>query len=97
LSESSSLVKNRERVIGNQGSLTREEGRTEALVRWRISAGEGGVAEAQGVSPETERGSGQRGNRAWPRARVGKRFLKTDYGRTGQSTVPVRCTPDRAQ
>jgi hypothetical protein len=24
-------------------------------------------------------------------------FLKTEYGRTGQSTVPVRCTPDSAQ
>jgi hypothetical protein len=27
----------------------------------------------------------------------GKDFLKTGYGRTGQSTVPVRCTPDSAQ
>jgi hypothetical protein len=27
----------------------------------------------------------------------GKDFLKTDYGRTGQSTVLVRCTPDSAQ
>jgi hypothetical protein len=27
----------------------------------------------------------------------GKVFLKTGYGRTGQSTVPVRCTPDSAQ
>jgi hypothetical protein len=26
-----------------------------------------------------------------------RRFFKTQYGRTGQSTVPVRCTPDRAQ
>jgi hypothetical protein len=24
-------------------------------------------------------------------------FFKTHYGRTGQSTVPVRCTPDRAR
>jgi hypothetical protein len=24
-------------------------------------------------------------------------FFKTRYGRTGQSTVPVRCTPDSAQ
>jgi hypothetical protein len=24
-------------------------------------------------------------------------FFKTRYGRTGQSTVPVRCTPDNAQ
>ena len=30
-------------------------------------------------------------------ARGGKIFLKTGYGRTGQSTVPVRCTPDSAQ
>jgi hypothetical protein len=27
----------------------------------------------------------------------GRIFLKTSYGRTGQSTVPVRCTPDSAQ
>jgi hypothetical protein len=27
----------------------------------------------------------------------GKVFLKTGYGRTEQSTVPVRCTPDSAQ
>jgi hypothetical protein len=27
----------------------------------------------------------------------GKPFLKTDYGRTGQSTVPVRYTPNSAQ
>jgi hypothetical protein len=45
----------REWVIGNQGSLTREEGRIVAWVRRRIAAGEGGVAGAQEVSPETER------------------------------------------
>jgi hypothetical protein len=27
----------------------------------------------------------------------GKGFLKIEYGRTGQSTVPVWCTPDSAQ
>jgi hypothetical protein len=27
----------------------------------------------------------------------GKVFFKTGYGRTGQSIVPVRCTPDSAQ
>jgi hypothetical protein len=27
----------------------------------------------------------------------GKGFLKTEYGHTGQSTMPVRCTPDSAQ
>jgi hypothetical protein len=27
----------------------------------------------------------------------GEIFLKTSYGRTGQSTVSVRCTPDSAQ
>jgi hypothetical protein len=26
-----------------------------------------------------------------------RRFFKTRYGRTGQSTVPVRCIPDSAQ
>jgi hypothetical protein len=31
------------------------------------------------------------------RSRAGGPFFKTRYGRTGQSTVPVRCTPDSAQ
>jgi hypothetical protein len=34
---------------------------------------------------------------AWPQARAGKAFLKTDYGHTRQSTVSVRCTSDNAQ
>jgi hypothetical protein len=42
-------------VIGNHGSLTREEGRIVARVRRRITASEGGVSGAQEVSPETER------------------------------------------
>jgi hypothetical protein len=48
-------------------------------------------------TPETER-ERQRTERSGcrPRAREGKVFLKTGYGRTGQSTVPVRCTPDSA-
>jgi hypothetical protein len=42
-------------VIGNQGSLTREEDRIVARVRRRIAAGEGGVTGAQEESPEIER------------------------------------------
>jgi hypothetical protein len=106
LSESSrSGEEQRERVIGNQGSLTREEGRSVALVRRRIATGEGGVAGGQELTPETERGSGQRGNRAWPRAQAGKRFFKnrlwahrTVYSacpvHTGQRTVAVRWTTE---
>jgi hypothetical protein len=49
-------------------------------------------------SPEPEgRGRETENRGARPRARGGKDFLKTGYGRTGQSTVPVRCTPDSTQ
>ena len=44
-----------------------------------------------------ERGREQRSGECRPRAREEKGFLKTGYGRTGQSTVHVRCTPDSAQ
>jgi hypothetical protein len=33
----------------------------------------------------------------WPRAQAGKGFLKMGYGYTGQSTVPIRWTPDNTQ
>jgi hypothetical protein len=56
-----------------------------------VVAGEGVIAR------DRERGREQSRETAWPRAREGKEFLKTEYGRTGQSTVPVRCTPDSAQ
>jgi hypothetical protein len=49
-------------------------------------------------SPETERKEALAESKTKPLARSGwRRFFKTRYGRTGQSTVPVRCTPDSAQ
>jgi hypothetical protein len=49
-------------------------------------------------SPETERKRALAGSKTEPLAWSGWRpFFKTRYGRTGQSTVPVRCTPDSAQ
>jgi hypothetical protein len=61
-------------------------------------AGEEGRSPATGGrSPETESGDRVERRNARPRAREGKDFLKTGYGCTGQSTVPVRCTPDSAQ
>jgi hypothetical protein len=38
-----------------------------------------------------------KGGKLLARARVGKSFLKTSYGRTGQSIVPIRCTPNNTQ
>jgi hypothetical protein len=64
------------------------EGRSSARVE---IAGEGGDR----LNPRAEVGQGRKW--AWPRAWAEKNFLKTEYGRTGQSTVPVRCTPDSAQ
>jgi hypothetical protein len=46
---------------------------------------------------ETERVRARAEKLPRSRARARKAFLKTNYGCTGQSTVPVRCTPDNAQ
>jgi hypothetical protein len=49
-------------------------------------------------SPETERAKAVNREEVPGLGRErGKDFLKTGYGRTGQSTVHVRCTPDSAQ
>jgi hypothetical protein len=60
-----------------------------------------GESPVGGRSPAEERETPERQREtegvSLPRARAGKGFLKTEYGRTGQSTVPVRCTPDSAQ
>jgi hypothetical protein len=49
-------------------------------------------------SPETEReGAGREKKRASGSVSGWRPFFKTRYGHTGQSTVPVRCTPDSAQ
>jgi hypothetical protein len=60
-----------------------------------------GESSVGGRSPAEERETPERQREAegvsLPRARAGKGFLKTEYGRTGQCTVHVRCTPDSAQ
>jgi hypothetical protein len=45
----------------------------------------------------TERKTGEGRTGSLWLGRAGGLFFKTRYGRTGQSTVPVRCTPDSAQ
>jgi hypothetical protein len=88
----------KKRCRGEAGLLTRERAGTSTEDRRStVVAGEG-ESPARVETPETLRRRGER-QRKWslPRARAGKDFLKTEYGRTGQSTVPVRCTPDNAQ
>jgi hypothetical protein len=60
----------------------------------RIAGGD----EERGETPESTR-ENQRGEEKCPVLGLGrgKDFLKPDYGHTGQSTVPVRCTLDSAQ
>jgi hypothetical protein len=71
--------------------------------RGSLAQGAGGsppgreVAGDGGKAPETERGCSRGEEMSLGSARAEKSFLKTEYGRTGQSTVPVRCTPDSAQ
>jgi hypothetical protein len=57
----------------------------------------GGRRRGVEIARDRERGAENIEGSARPRAREGKDFLKTEYGRTGQSTVSVRCTPDSAQ
>jgi hypothetical protein len=75
--------------------------RGKGMSRSRVAGGSPERREIAGdgeKSPEPEgRGRETENRGARPRARGGKDFLKTGYGRTGQSTVPVRCTPDSAQ
>jgi hypothetical protein len=61
------------------------------------------VREIAGERVDRRRGSKRREQRAQRKKRASgsvsgwRPFFKTRYGRTGQSTVPVRCTPDSAQ
>jgi hypothetical protein len=55
------------------------------------------VAGEEEIARDRERGREQREVTAGLGRERGKVFLKTGYGHTGQSTVPVRCTPDSAQ
>jgi hypothetical protein len=80
------------------GQLT-EEGRRGARGS-RSTDGDGGRrwSEIAGGGEEIASGredAGREGEQgASGSARAGGLFFKTRYGRTGQSTVPVRCTPD---
>jgi hypothetical protein len=74
-----------------------KEGQGFAQGRRRIAAREGRSPAREETARDRERQWPESRKRAWPRARARKSFLKTGYGRTGQSTVPVRCTPDSAQ
>jgi hypothetical protein len=64
--------------------------------QWPLVRGGRRRGGANRESAETETGEQKRSRLASGASR-GKDFLKTSYGRTRQSTVPVRCTPDSAQ
>jgi hypothetical protein len=91
-------TESRERDRGREVLLT-EEGRRGARGR-RSTVGDGGrrwweiAGGGEGVARETEKTAGEMS--LWLGLGL-EAFFKTRYGRTGQSTVPVRCTPDSAQ
>jgi hypothetical protein len=60
-----------------------------------VVAGEGRSPARESKSPKSREEPENRESVASSSAQAGGRFFKTRYGRTGQSTVPVRCTPDR--
>jgi hypothetical protein len=68
--------------------------------RWRrwppVVAGEG-MSPAGSGNRQRERARWWEKSEPLARMRAGGLFFKMRYGRTGQSTVPVRCTPDSAQ
>jgi hypothetical protein len=81
------------------GMLTRESGGRELR-----SADPAMEHPTGGRGGEVGRGDRQRAERVWTSEMSpgrglgrGKIFLKTLHGRTRQSTVPVRCTPDSAE
>jgi hypothetical protein len=83
-----------------QGSSP-EEGKGEALALVvagarpeTMDAGEGWIAGEREQSQRTESTEGEVS--LWLGLGL-EAIFKTRYGRTGQSTVPVRCTPDNAQ
>jgi hypothetical protein len=87
----------REENRGGKGAAHREKGRAVHKVAGGSPPGRGERRRGR-KSPDREQRLGREEQKgAWPRARAGKDFLKTEYGRTGQSTVPVRCTPNSAQ
>jgi hypothetical protein len=85
---------------GKQRRLTRGREREagEALGRRRIAAGERRSPERSGNRQKTEnRETEPEKNEPGLGLGRGNVFLKTSYGRTEQSTVPVRCAPNSAQ
>jgi hypothetical protein len=81
--------------------MEEEGGHREELGRQRTAAGEEDRRRG-GESPHTQRERNQRTEKRRESLGLGlglgqKAFLKTHHGRTGQSTVPVWCTPDSAQ
>jgi hypothetical protein len=94
-------VKQRERERERRGRAAHQRGgQAQALE----VAGEGRSPPVREITGEVtgplERAESQRvgrKQRASGSASGWRRFFKTQYGRTGQSTVPVRCTPDIAQ
>jgi hypothetical protein len=81
--EEGSLLTERERTKARSPEGRRRQGRSPAGEK-RIAAGQRGGWQRRRSEPGL--GSGRE-----------EFFLKTEYGHTGQSTVPVRCTPDSAQ
>jgi hypothetical protein len=89
----------RERKGKREQRMLTREGRREARGRRRVGGRRRGEDAGDGEGTARAQRPGQRTDEMKPglgRER-GKNFLKTEYGSTGQSTVPVRCTPDSAQ
>jgi hypothetical protein len=95
--KSSYLDENRERQ--RKGSRGGSPERRAGLKLW-----------VAGGSPEARVVAGERADRQRSREAIAEKkrqsmasgsgrekVLKTNYGRTGQTTVPVRCTPDSTQ
>ena len=87
----------REREGEKQGLLTREEGKRGTLGRRRIAAGEEIAGEGAKPPERAERAREWRSSVASGSGAGWRPFFKMQHGRTGQFTVPVRCTPDSAQ
>jgi hypothetical protein len=89
------------RVKGEErGEQLTERGRGQAQAQGRRRVAAGEEIAGEGRENTRDREQALTGRNREPLARLcglEAFFLKTRYGRTGQSTVPVRCTPDSAQ
>jgi hypothetical protein len=86
----------RETEEGNQGRLTREEGRSGALGHRRIAGGEGGCQREQ-IARGAEKPEQRRKDSAWPQAWAGEKFFKNELWAHRTVYSACRCTPDSAQ